>query len=169
MLTFPLDLKRYWITEQLRCEFRTVPGAGQFPAISNGGTAIWRPPRRAYLRAVIYVVDLGDILVAAGGATALRCGIMTNGLFITGVWTGDVGTANVNAAGGAGTGWLQSTQGAAGAPNRPTQLKDGCVMWAANQLWPGETQGERALAVATDVVGGTYTGTLLFTIQWVPF
>ncbi len=159
-----------WRTEQLRVEFRAVPGAGQFPAIVLAGTAFWRPPVRALVRAVAATVDLGDPLVAGGvpPATTVSLGVMVNGAGVPAALIAANTFAAWNTAGGVVRGWFNNTQVAAGTTFAPPGQEGGLVMHPANQFFPGETQGERSIAAFTDNATGTGTGTMLVVLQWRP-
>lgn len=153
-----------WITQQLRCEFRTVPGAGQFPPIDTAGVTIWTPPVRALVRGFATVVDLGDPLVPAGAAATVAVGVITNGAYLNQVLMLSTAHATLNAAGGQVQGWTSPQAIVAGGFLVSPPTSGGVAFWPANELWPTETQGARSLAVACNA--DTYTGTLLFTFQW---
>lgn len=156
---------RGWRTEERRVEFRAAPGPGQFSPIVPTGVPIWTPPVRALVRAVTASVDLGDVLVAAGGATVCGVGGTTGAALATQQFIANTATATWNSAGGRAFGWGNS--GPSGASLGSTVFQDGGIlMWPANGFFPGETMAERAISPHCDA--GSYTGTLLFVIQWRP-
>lgn len=156
-----------YITEQLRCEFRTVPGAGQFAPINTTGIAVWTPPVRALIKGLVAVVDLGDPLVAAGGAATMALGNLTNGTLAATVFGVAQATAVWNTAGGRGIGWDAQIAQAANIFEPPPPLDGGAAMWGTDLLWPGIASGTRFLAASSNA--GTYTGTVLITLQWRPY
>lgn len=158
-----------WRTEQIRSVFRAAPGPGELAAITVSGIAFWRPPTRALVRAVVHVVDLGDPLVFGGApaATVVGVGLITNGVLLTQRLLLNAGTGSWNLAGGRGLGWASSLTAAAGSADTPPHQAGGIVLWPANGLWTGETQGESALAYAADQ--GNVTGTILTTLEWRAF
>lgn len=152
-----------WRTDLLRAEFRTAPGPGQFTPIVPAGVQVWTPPVRALVRAVTVSVDLGDVLVAAGAATVCGVGSTTGAALATQQFVGNTATATWNAAGGRAFGWGQS--GPSGVSLGSTVFQDGGIlMWPADGFFIGETMANRAISPHCDA--GSYTGTLLFVIQW---
>lgn len=163
VLQYPLSRK--WILVQLRCEFRAVPGPGQFPALPVAGIAVWTPPVRAFVRALVALTDPADPLVANGGAPSLAVGTITNAVIDRRVFLGSSTAAVFNSR---PLGWNVNTNIAAGSPKPTSPLDEGALLWPANEFFPGETQGARSICPYTDTVG-THTGTLLLVFQWTPF
>lgn len=158
-----------WRTDEVRAVFRAAPGPGELPAIAvSPGIVVWTPPRRCLVRSVVAGIDTGDPLVAAGGATTASVGAQLGAgaaNTATTLFIQATSTALWNTAGGRPMGW--GNQGPQGASLGNTAFQDGGVlMWPADQYFPSEVHNARTINVISDV--GTYTGTLLFIIQWRP-